>query len=328
MARTSALTRPSKLRLPDSTAAATRSLSLIALEISAGSGPELPMQVVQPKPTRLKPSLSRSFCRPDLLKIFADHLRAGRERGLHPRLDRKALGHRLAGEQPGGDHHARVGRVGAGRDRRDHHVAVAERVLAVLDRHALVHFAALAEFLVHRLGKAALHLLERHAVLRTLRAGKRRLDRAELELEHVGEDRILRGLGVVHALRLGVGQHQRDAIGRAAGVAQIADGVVVDRKEAAGGAVFGRHVAERGAVRDRQARQAGAEIFDELADDAALAQHLRHGEHEVGRGDAFLELAGESARRSLPAAASNRAGRAWRPPPRCRRRPSRARKGR
>src|SRR4029077_16325428 len=45
--------------------AATRSLSLIALEFSGGSGPEFPMQVVQPKPTRLKPSLSRSFCSPD-----------------------------------------------------------------------------------------------------------------------------------------------------------------------------------------------------------------------------------------------------------------------
>src|ERR1700691_2686412 len=71
LARTSALTRPSKLRLPDNTAAATRSLSLIAFEISGGSGPELPMQVVQPKPTRLKPSLSRSFCKPDLLKYSA-----------------------------------------------------------------------------------------------------------------------------------------------------------------------------------------------------------------------------------------------------------------
>src|SRR5262249_50362044 len=62
---TSALTRPSKLRLPESTAAATRSLSLMALEISGASGPELPMQVVQPKATRLKPSLSRSSCKPD-----------------------------------------------------------------------------------------------------------------------------------------------------------------------------------------------------------------------------------------------------------------------
>src|SRR5947209_19973548 len=47
------------------------SLSLIAFEIGPPSGPELPMQVVQPKPTRLKPSLSRSFCRPDLSRYSA-----------------------------------------------------------------------------------------------------------------------------------------------------------------------------------------------------------------------------------------------------------------
>src|SRR5436190_14096072 len=43
----------------------------MASEISCGNGPELPMQVVQPKPTRLKPSLSRSFCRPDLSRYSA-----------------------------------------------------------------------------------------------------------------------------------------------------------------------------------------------------------------------------------------------------------------
>ena len=57
--RTSPLIRPSKFRFPDNTETTARSLSLTAAEISAGSGPELPMQVVQPKPTRLKPSLSR-----------------------------------------------------------------------------------------------------------------------------------------------------------------------------------------------------------------------------------------------------------------------------
>ncbi|OWK23563.1 hypothetical protein AJ87_34350 [Rhizobium yanglingense] len=41
---------------------------MIVFETGAGSGPELPMQVVQPKPTRLKPSLSRSACRPDLAR--------------------------------------------------------------------------------------------------------------------------------------------------------------------------------------------------------------------------------------------------------------------
>ena len=45
---TSGLMRPSKLRLPDSTETTTRSASLTASEISSGSGPELPMHVVQP----------------------------------------------------------------------------------------------------------------------------------------------------------------------------------------------------------------------------------------------------------------------------------------
>src|SRR5262245_19196122 len=43
----------------------------MVLEISGGSGPELPMQVVHPKPTRLKPSPSRSCCSPDLSRYSA-----------------------------------------------------------------------------------------------------------------------------------------------------------------------------------------------------------------------------------------------------------------
>src|SRR6476620_3189538 len=37
----------------------------MVLETGAGSGPELPMQVVQPKPTRLKPSASSESCKPE-----------------------------------------------------------------------------------------------------------------------------------------------------------------------------------------------------------------------------------------------------------------------
>src|SRR5213078_4960091 len=46
-------------------------LSLIDFDISSGSGPELPMQVVHPKPTRLKPTLSRSSCSPELDRYSA-----------------------------------------------------------------------------------------------------------------------------------------------------------------------------------------------------------------------------------------------------------------
>ena len=56
--------RPSKLRLPDSTETAARSLSCTTAEISVGSGPLLPMHVVHPYPTKLNPSSSRYSVRP------------------------------------------------------------------------------------------------------------------------------------------------------------------------------------------------------------------------------------------------------------------------
>src|SRR5215203_5765530 len=56
--------RPSKLRLPLSTDATTRLRSRTSAAISSGSGPLLPMHVVQPYPTRLNPSRSRYVSRP------------------------------------------------------------------------------------------------------------------------------------------------------------------------------------------------------------------------------------------------------------------------
>ena len=46
--RTSGCTRPSKLRLPERTEHATTPPSAIPSLTAAGSGPELPMQVVHP----------------------------------------------------------------------------------------------------------------------------------------------------------------------------------------------------------------------------------------------------------------------------------------
>ena len=51
--------RASKLRLPDSTAAQTRSLLVIASLNSGRRSPALPMQVVQPYAVTPKPSCSR-----------------------------------------------------------------------------------------------------------------------------------------------------------------------------------------------------------------------------------------------------------------------------
>src|SRR5262245_38260158 len=60
--------RPSKLRLPLNTDATTRLRDSTSAATSSGSGPLLPMHVVQPYPTRLNPSSSRNGWSPALRK--------------------------------------------------------------------------------------------------------------------------------------------------------------------------------------------------------------------------------------------------------------------
>ncbi len=199
--------------------------------------------------------------------------------------------HGVAGEQARPQHHGGVRRVGAGRDGGDDHVAVAEVEVLLLDDEALVRLVDLV-FLDQRRQEARLGAFQRHAVLRALRAGQGRHHVGEVELDELGEDRLGRR-GAEHALRVGIGLDQRDALVAAVRRVEVVDGLVVDREEAAGGAVFGGHVGDGGAVGERQRVEAGAVELDELVHHAELAQHLRHGQHEVGRGAALLELAGE-----------------------------------
>ncbi len=223
-------------------------------------------------------------------KILRNHLAARRERGLHPRLCGQALGGGIAGEQARGDQHARVRGVGAGGDRGDHHVTMAEIEVAAFDRMARL-IDGLLVVAGHRGGKAFGNRRQRDAAFRTLRPGQRGHHIAEIEHQGFGEHRIGRFRRPEQTLRLGVLVDQCHARRGAAGDLQIVDGFLVDREEAAGGAVFRRHVADGRLVRDREIVEAGTEELDELADHALLAQHLRHGEHEVGGGDAFLQRA-------------------------------------
>ena len=138
--------------------------------------------------------------------------------------------------------------------------------------------------LPHRLEEGLLRLRERHPVLRPFRPGDAGHDLAEVELEQVGEDRVRGVLVVEHPLLAGVGVDQLDRLGRAAGEVEVAQRLGVDREDRAGRAELRRHVAEGGPVGEAEGRQAGAEELDELGDDAAAAQHLGHGQDEVGRG--------------------------------------------
>jgi hypothetical protein len=137
-----------------------------------------------------------------------------------------------------------------------------------------------------------LRVVERDPVLRTLRPGERRHDRRQVELEllRVGD---LAVRVVPQALCLGVGLDQRDLLLVAAGEAQVAQRLVVDREDRDRRAVLRRHVADRRPVGERDGGDPGTVELHELADDTVAPQHLGDRQHEVGRGGAVGQLAGQ-----------------------------------
>ena len=99
---------------------------VMASSICRSSGPEFPIHVVHPNPTRLKPRRSRNGCNPVLPEVLAHDARSGCERGLYPWLDAEPLLDRLLRQQTSSQHHHGVRGVGARSDGRDYDVAVRE----------------------------------------------------------------------------------------------------------------------------------------------------------------------------------------------------------
>ena len=276
---------------------------------------------------QIEVQLLERFREPRVLQILRDDFRAGRETGLDPRLDRKPARDGLFREQSRRHHHRRIRGVGATRDRRDHERTVGQRKAPTV----VVHFdlgRIVAELVVERRGldrlrrrsalfhplgqRVAIDLVfffefldqlaaelglgrdERHAILRTARTGETRHHGREIEFERVGEARLGRIGGAKQSLHLAVRLDQFDLRLGASGQSQIGKRLIVHRKKTDRRAVLGRHVAERRAIGDRQRRQAGTEVFDEFADHALLAQHLRDRQHQVGRGRTGLQTAAQA----------------------------------
>ena len=117
------------------------------------------------------------------------------------------------------------------------------------------------------------------------------LDRRKIELGGLRVFRLRRIRGVEPSLFFGIRLHQLDLLRAAPRQSQIAQGLRVDGENAAGCAILRRHVADRGPVREAQFAHAGAVKLNKLAHHAQLAQHLGHGQHQVGGRRALAQLA-------------------------------------
>ena len=185
---------------------------------------------------------------------------------------------RLLRQQAGGEHHRRVRGVGAARDRGDDDRAVRQRVAPCSDRahrrgaspsrqrpRRLAVASACAGLGAAGWARAATAAPSSNDVLRVAQgargpagaSGPARLGSTvlEVQLQRVGVHRPPAcrrcGTGPAPCSRP---RPARPARLGAAGEAQVAQRLGVDREDAAGGAVLGRHVGDRGAVGQRQRR--------------------------------------------------------------------------
>ena len=164
---------------------------------------------------------------------------------------------------------------------------VAERGLAVV---AVV----MRREILQRDPEGGLRLAQRDAVLRPARPGERRHDRRRGRARSCRSRRAPGELSSCHrpCSRAYASTSSISSGGRPEN-SQVADRLGVDREDRAGRAELRAHVADRRAVGERQRGEALAVELDELADDAALAQHLRDRQHEVGRGRALGQHAAQ-----------------------------------
>ena len=167
-----------------------------------------------------------------------------------------------------------------------------QRVVGARHRNLNI-FAAGATLQVESVVKRFGHIRHRNTILRALGTRQAWHHGFEFQSQRVGIGRIDAVATPPQALRLRIGFHQRHRFRRPIGKSQVVDGFLIDRKEAAGRTVFGRHVGNGGAIGKRQLIEAVAEKFDELADDTLLAQHFDNPQHQIGRGDAFRQPAGQ-----------------------------------
>ena len=100
---------------------------------------------------------------------------------------------------------------------------------------------------------------------------------AEIEFEDVRIQRVRLAVFAPHALFAGISLYEFALGVVAAGEFHVSNCLAIDREDAAGRAEFRRHVAERRAIGKRHFGEAVAIEFNELADDALVAQHLGAG---------------------------------------------------
>ncbi len=89
------------------------------------------------------------------------------------------------------------------------------------------------------LAKNLVGFLEQNTILRTFRAGDAGLDRAQVEFERVGVQRVWLAVHTPEALFFRISLNNGDVRAITTRKFQVANGLAIDREDGAGGTEFG-----------------------------------------------------------------------------------------
>ncbi len=137
------------------------------------------------------------------------------------------------------------------------------------------------------------HVRELDAVLWTFRSCQARYNRSQIQLDHICKFRINSICCAEHVLCFIVCFYEFNLFVCTACTPEICERFSINREEADGSAVFWSHVCYGRTVSQTDIGQTRAIEFNELADNAFLAEHLSYGQGQVCRRSAFRQTAGQ-----------------------------------
>ena len=136
---------------------------------------------------------------------------------------------------------------------------------------------------------------ERDAILGSSRACRAKFDFRQVDLDHVGKQRLGGGVVTPQTLRSGVRLDQLHMMKIPAGKREVAQRFDIDRKHRRGRAILWAHVRQRRPFRKREGGHSGAAKLHEGPDNPFYTQALRHGQNEIGGSDSRTQATHEAA---------------------------------
>jgi hypothetical protein len=233
--------------------------------------------------------------------VFSDDSRTGGQRGLDIRLNLKTLFDGILGQKTSGEHDIGVRSVGAGSNSSNNDITVSKFIFLIFlgegGFSVELVFRDTETLETDLVGEAGvpvlLHVNEGNSVVGSLGARKAAVDGAEVEFQDFTRVNGV-SLGAIvkseEIVRSEISFNNSDLFSSSVGLLEIFKSLVISGEVTHSGTIFGTHVGQSGSVSNAESSSTGTKVFNELADDTSLSQHLSAGKDQISGSGGLGEL--------------------------------------